>query len=261
MTQAKLSSYFGISCASGSSSNEQHTQLNDHQRDDDLEETENMDENIEDDEQSIEHDVTETTDEMDTELVEGTTDNDDGNFLPLCWNKSIWANKKKQYPWLICKNSKLGCLVCQNVSSLGVHTQKSIHISQEWKSVSIAPSGESKEKQLMSIRNKIKKHVCSQAHREAERINLQSEKDVITKFVLLTSQNSLLLKKSNLVQLVVCLILGGLHQASVQLKLFGIYIVPYISTSLRWQATSIGMQRKENLFKEWRQDYPLKLLF
>ena len=83
MTQAKLSSYFGISCASGSSSNEQHTCLNDYQRDDDLEETaENIDEYIEDDEQSIEQDVTETTDEMDTDLVEGTTDNNDGNFLP-----------------------------------------------------------------------------------------------------------------------------------------------------------------------------------
>ena len=53
MIQAKLSSNFGICCASGSSSNEQHTQLNDHQRDDDLEETENMDEDIEDDKQSI----------------------------------------------------------------------------------------------------------------------------------------------------------------------------------------------------------------
>ena len=49
MTQAKFSSYFGISCASGSSSNEQHTCLNDYQRDDDLEETENIDEDIEDD--------------------------------------------------------------------------------------------------------------------------------------------------------------------------------------------------------------------
>ena len=48
-----------------------------------------MDEDIEDDEQLIEQDVTETTDEMDTKLVEGTTDNDNGNFLPLCWNKSI----------------------------------------------------------------------------------------------------------------------------------------------------------------------------
>ena len=58
-------------------------------QDDDLEETENIDEDIEDDEQLIEQDVTETTDEMDTKLVEGTTDNDNGNFLPLCWNKSI----------------------------------------------------------------------------------------------------------------------------------------------------------------------------
>ena len=70
----------GISCASGNSSKEQHTQH--HWQDDDLEETENMDEDIEYYEQSIEQDVTETTDEMDTELVEGTTDNNDGNLLP-----------------------------------------------------------------------------------------------------------------------------------------------------------------------------------
>ena len=54
--------------------------------------------------------MTETTDEMDTELVEGTTDIDDGNFLPLCWKKSILANlpKKKQYTWLICKYETCG---------------------------------------------------------------------------------------------------------------------------------------------------------
>ena len=88
MIQSKLSSYFGIFCASGSSSKEQHTKLNDHQQDD-LEETENIDDDLEDDEQLIEQDVTETTDEMDSELVEGTTDNDDGNFPPLCRNKNI----------------------------------------------------------------------------------------------------------------------------------------------------------------------------
>ena len=38
--------------------------------------------------------MTETTDEMDSEVVEGTTDIDDENFLPLCCNKSIWRNKK-----------------------------------------------------------------------------------------------------------------------------------------------------------------------
>ena len=38
--------------------------LNDYQRDDDLEETENMDEDNEDDEQLIEQGVTETTNEI-----------------------------------------------------------------------------------------------------------------------------------------------------------------------------------------------------
>ena len=48
------------------------TCLNDHWRDNDLEETENIhvDEDIEDDEQSIEQNVKETTDEMDTDLVD-----------------------------------------------------------------------------------------------------------------------------------------------------------------------------------------------
>ena len=85
MTQAKLSSYFGISFlvpVEVPVTSSRDTCLNDHRRDDDLEETENIDEDIEDDEQSIEQNVTETTGEMDTDLVEGTTDNDDGNFLP-----------------------------------------------------------------------------------------------------------------------------------------------------------------------------------
>ena len=84
MIQAKLSSYIGISFlvpVAVPVTSSRDTCLNDLRRDDDLEETKNIDEDIEDDEQLIEQNVTETTDEMDTDLVEGTTD-DDGNFLP-----------------------------------------------------------------------------------------------------------------------------------------------------------------------------------
>ena len=106
--------------------------------------------------------------------------NESNNFaFPSCWNQIIWVKKKKQYPWLTCKNSKLGCTVCRDLPSLGIHSKKGIHLSQEWQLSEITASGHTKEKQLTSLRNKIKKHKESKAHIEAEKIKLQSEKQSI----------------------------------------------------------------------------------
>ena len=55
--------------------------------------------------------------------------------------------------WLICKDGKLGCDVCCEVSSLGIHKSKNVYLSQEWQSIGIVPSGSTKEKQLTSLRN------------------------------------------------------------------------------------------------------------
>ena len=62
---------------------------------------------------------------------------------------------------------KIGCI---EVASLGCNSEKSIHISQEWKSTSVTATGGTKEKQLMSLRHKIKRHKESVGHMQAERI-------------------------------------------------------------------------------------------
>ena len=81
--------------------------------------------------------------------------NESNNFaFPSCWNQIIWVKKKKQYSWLTCKNSKLGCTVCRDLPSLGIHSKKGIHLSQEWQLSEITASGHTKEKQLTSLQNK-----------------------------------------------------------------------------------------------------------
>ena len=56
--------------------------------------------------------------------------------------------------------------------------QKNVHLSHEWKSMSVSACGKSKEKQLMSLRNKIRRHSRSKAHIKAE-IKLQANKEAI----------------------------------------------------------------------------------
>lgn len=53
--------------------------------------------------------------------------------FPSCWSHKVWLSKKEQYPWLTCSNLKLGCIICKEISSLGVHTKKNIHLSRQWK--------------------------------------------------------------------------------------------------------------------------------
>ena len=74
---------------------------------------------------------------------------------PSCWDRKMWNNKKRDYPWLVSNEKNLGCSICIEVSSLGCYADKSIHIAKEWKSISVTPTGTNKEKQLMSLRNKL----------------------------------------------------------------------------------------------------------
>ena len=111
--------------------------------------------------------------------TEQATTSDILRHLPLCWNQKTWLDKKSTYPWLICNNHKLGCRTCKQLSSLGVDATKNVHLSHEWKSMSVSACGKSKEKQLMSLQNKIRRHSRSKAHIKAEKIKLQASKEVI----------------------------------------------------------------------------------
>lgn len=103
---------------------------------------------------------------------------------PSCWDKKMWQSKKRDYPWLVSNNEKLGCSVCNEVSSLGCYSGKSIHISKEWQSTSVMATGVNKEKQLMSLRNKIKRHKESVGHMQAERIMQNASKEALENNVL-----------------------------------------------------------------------------
>ena len=99
----------------------------------------------------------------------------------------MWLNKIKLHPWLVCSDSKLGCSTCKELPSLGIDAAKNIHFSQEWQSAAVSACGKTKEKQLMSLRNKIREHSKS----KAEKIKLQANKETI--------ENSIaILKKSHL---------------------------------------------------------------
>ena len=103
---------------------------------------------------------------------------------PSCWDKKMWQSKKRDYPWLVSNNEKLGCSVCNEVSNLGCYSGKSIHISKEWQSTSVMATGVNKEKQLMSLRNKIKRHKESVGHVQAERIMQNASKQTLENNVL-----------------------------------------------------------------------------
>lgn len=44
----------------------------------------------------------------------------------------MWQTKKRNYPWLVSNNEKMGFSVCNEVSNFGCCRGKSIHISKEW---------------------------------------------------------------------------------------------------------------------------------
>ena len=58
--------------------------------------------------------------EMDTAAV-----SEPSQSWPSCWDRKTWNGKKRDYPWLVSNNEKLGCSVCIEVASLGCNSEKS----------------------------------------------------------------------------------------------------------------------------------------
>lgn len=119
---------------------------------------------------------TEFSDNEDNE--EAANDLPNGTW-PSCWDKKMWQSKKKEYPWLVYNDEKLGCSFCKKVSNLGCHSSKSTHLSKEWQSTLVSASGTTKEKQLTSLRNKIKRHKDSVGHSQADRILKTASKETM----------------------------------------------------------------------------------
>ncbi|XP_027145225.1 E3 SUMO-protein ligase KIAA1586-like [Larimichthys crocea] len=115
--------------------------------------------------------------EEEAEAGQGSDADDDGpscqgddQDIPDCWTSDIFRQKKKQYPWLICQNKKLGCLTCQKIKSVGPNAGGShVHVVNEWSNVKVTVYGATRVAQLQSLHKKIHKHRMSDYHQAAEK--------------------------------------------------------------------------------------------
>jgi CHASE3 domain sensor protein len=67
--------------------------------------------------------------------------------------------------------------VCKQASAL--IKQQRIHLSTEWINCTIKSTSDDREKQLSAIRGKLKKHLESEAHQMAQKINDTSKKNLL----------------------------------------------------------------------------------
>lgn len=102
---------------------------------------------------------------------------------PSIWSVDAWNEKKKKYPFLYCKDGKLGCKACRDVGNLHVFSVPGMSMTVEWVNAEIAPSGKGRAEQLRSIRKKIFEHKTSLTHNTAEKIIKESENQRIEKVV------------------------------------------------------------------------------
>lgn len=100
--------------------------------------------------------------------------------LPECWNKGQYENFKTVNEWLVVKNKALGCLICKNITNLGLSVvDKTLRFSKPWQDCSIISNGNSKETQMSSLRKKIFEHKKSDAHLRAVELHKQSKEKQI----------------------------------------------------------------------------------
>ena len=88
---------------------------------------------------------------------------------PFCWNDEQCSYFSKAYSWLFFENGKVGCALCKSIKNLGVHSDKSIHLANEWTECKVKVAGGRSVAQK-SLRKKIAKHDRSKAHNEVVRI-------------------------------------------------------------------------------------------
>jgi len=77
---------------------------------------------------------------------------------PPIRSEDVWFEKKKSYPFLVCKDGKIGCEVCQNVGSVKTASGPGISLAVEWTTCQVTSSGRDRRNQLTSLHKKIFKH-------------------------------------------------------------------------------------------------------
>jgi hypothetical protein len=97
------------------------------------------------------------------------------------WDLDQWLSWKAKNPWLFCKIGELGCSVCRNLQ-LKVNATQGMHLSEQWRNCSICAETGRK------LIEKIYKHKQSEAHKQAEEILAERDKQTL-KGVLMDSDN------------------------------------------------------------------------
>ncbi|XP_050505351.1 E3 SUMO-protein ligase KIAA1586-like [Diabrotica virgifera virgifera] len=102
---------------------------------------------------------------------------------PDVWTEEMWTRKKETYPWIDCKEGKLGCKVCFEVTTMGAFKKEHVSLSHEWRTFQVSCYGSNRTNQLKSLRKKIIEHKQSKAHSTAQAIVESSHKNPITQLV------------------------------------------------------------------------------
>eukprot|EP01024_Parvocaulis_polyphysoides_P054540 TRINITY_DN5514_c1_g1_i1.p1 TRINITY_DN5514_c1_g1~~TRINITY_DN5514_c1_g1_i1.p1 ORF type:complete len:523 (-),score=74.48 TRINITY_DN5514_c1_g1_i1:87-1655(-) len=93
------------------------------------------------------------------------------------WNKKQVEDMQGKYPWLkINSEGGLQCTICLQVSEINAHD---LQLSKEWVQGKVYPSGEGRETQLKSLRNKIGRHINSKSHCDATKLNSLKQQDIL----------------------------------------------------------------------------------
>ena len=91
----------------------------------------------------------------------------------------MWQGKKATYPWLTLNgDGGLLCLTCKTRGEVK-NASKGVYLRSEWTKEGVFCSGDTKAKQLTSLRNKIKLHKDSVSHIEAVSVTEMAKKDIL----------------------------------------------------------------------------------
>ncbi|KAK0133589.1 E3 SUMO-protein ligase KIAA1586 [Merluccius polli] len=114
---------------------------------------------------------------------EGENDDTDEGSWPALWSESQAREFKNRHPWLEWRDRKLGCALCSSTKSTAVLTEERVSMSEEWVQFKIQASDSSRSTSLASLRNKIRRHEVSRAHKIAQELIEKGEQDLVRNMV------------------------------------------------------------------------------
>lgn len=117
-------------------------------------------------------------------------DSSDTEMAGGIWTSAQFKKKRENYPWLLMKESGLGCATCKavGVGSLGPEKTVGMKIAKEWVLCTILSSASDIKKKQRALRKKVFEHARTKAHLAAEDILKKAKADTLTQ-VIVNSQS------------------------------------------------------------------------